>query len=984
MAAVIGSTVGGSDSVEHKVHPAFEQLRSHRIETLNITVEEYRHRKTGARHLHLAADNDENVFFVALRTFPMDSTGVAHILEHTALCGSERFPVRDPFFMMIHRSLNTFMNAFTSSDWTAYPFASMNRKDFDNLLTVYLDSVFFSTLDPLDFAQEGHRLEFDTPTDPATDLVYRGVVYNEMKGAMSSPTSQLWQNLSSHLFPTTTYHYNSGGEPDQIVDLSYQDMLSFYRHHYHPSNATFATYGNIPAHEHHARFEELALKRFDRLEIELPVHDEKRLFSPVRVEQGYAISEQEDTAGKTHIVMGWLLGHSFDLQENLEAQLLASVLLENSASPLMRALETTDIGHAPSPMCGIEDSNREMTFVCGIEGSEPGQQGALETLIEETLARVVSEGVSEERLEAILHQLELQQREIAGDQFPYGLQLIMSAISPMIHGGDPVELLDLEPVLEKMREKIRDPGYVPDLIRRKILENPHRVTLTLRPDDKLEPRRQQAIREALARRKAALTEQETQEIIDRARALEDRQARKDDDSMLPKVDLSDVPLQLPEPECRYDGDSSTSLYARGTNGLVYEQIIVPVPDLSQDDLVLLPYYTTLITEVGCGDLDYLGMQDRISAESGGISVSFSAKGGIDDAQNLSGYLVFSGKALARNRAELTRLLADVFNSARFDEQERIRELVAQVRTRRDQAVTGSGHSLAMGAASQGISPGAWLAFRLGGLEAIRGARVLDKSLDDPEDLATFCDSLARLHGRIRQQSRQFLLVAEDEQLEPMLDDVKELWSGQPAATGEQWRLSHRPYQVHQAWLTSTQVNFCSRAFPTVAVDHPDAAPLSVLGGFLRNGYLHRAIREKGGAYGGGAGQDSVNGTFRFFSYRDPRLSETLDDFDQSLRWLEEENHEAQDLEESILGVIGQLDRPRSPAGAARHAFHNRLFGRTPEQRSRFRERVLAVTIADMQRVARTWLAPENASTAVVTSHDNRELAQKLGLELREL
>ncbi|CAN0606358.1 unnamed protein product, partial [Ectocarpus sp. 12 AP-2014] len=170
----------------------------------------------------------ENVFFVALRTFPMDSTGVAHILEHTALCGSERYPVRDPFFMMIRRSLNTFMNAFTSSDWTAYPFASMNRKDFDNLLSVYLDSVFFSKLDPLDFAQEGHRLEFDKPEDPSTDLVYRGVVYNEMKGAMSSATSQLWQNLSSHLFPTTTYHYNSGGEPDHIVDLEYEDLVKFY------------------------------------------------------------------------------------------------------------------------------------------------------------------------------------------------------------------------------------------------------------------------------------------------------------------------------------------------------------------------------------------------------------------------------------------------------------------------------------------------------------------------------------------------------------------------------------------------------------------------------------------------------------------------------------------------------------------------------------------------------------------------------------
>ena len=218
----------------------------------------------------------------------------------------------------------------------------------------------------------------------------------------------------------------------------------------------------------------------------------------------------------------------------------------------------------------------------------------------------------------------------------------------------------------------------------------------------------------------------------------------------------------------------------------------------------------------------------------------------------------------------------------------------------------------------------------------------------------------------------------------MLDEVKELWGNQSGEAGEAWNLTQDPYQVRQAWLTSTQVNFCSKAFPTVAVDHPDAAALTVLGGFLRNGYLHRAIREKGGAYGGGAGQDSVNGTFRFFSYRDPRLSETLDDFDQSLKWLEEEDHDAQDLEESILGVIGQLDRPRSPAGAARHAFHNQLFGRSPEQRSRFRERVLAVTIEDMKRVARTWLIQDQASTAVITSHDNRKLAENLGLELQEL
>jgi Zn-dependent M16 (insulinase) family peptidase len=650
----------------------------------------------------------------------------------------------------------------------------------------------------------------------------------------------------------------------------------------------------------------------------------------------------------------------------------------------MRALETTDIGHAPSPMCGLEDSNREMTFVCGIEGSEPEKVQELETLIESTLQRVADEGVSEERLEAILHQLELHQREIAGDQFPYGLQLIMSAIAPMVHGGDPVELLDLEPVLATLREKIKDPGYVPDLVRRKLLDNPHRVTLTLRPDEKLESRRQQAIREALAKRKAALSEEESRQIVERARALEERQMRKDDDSILPKVDLSDVPLQLPEPESRYDGDIAATVYARGTNGLVYEQVVLPVPALSEEELLILPYYTTLISEVGCGDLDYLQMQDRISAESGGISAAFSAKGRIDDTQAVSGYIIFSGKALARNRNQLTRLLHDVHTSARFDEHGRIREIIAQIRARRVQAVTGSGHALAMGAASQGLSAGAWLAYRLGGLAGIRGTKTLDDALNDPAELEAFCNKLAALHDRIRNQQRQFLVIGEEAELAPMVDDLKSCWQGEQKGSEETWKMDPVDYTTREAWLTSTQVNFCARAYRTVPVDHPDSAALTVLGGFLRNGYLHRAIREKGGAYGGGAGQDSVNGVFRFFSYRDPRLAETLEDFDKALDWLQETEHEYQELEESILGVIGQLDRPRSPAGAARHAFHNKLFGRTPEQRARFRERVLSVTLDDLKRVANTWLKPGQASTAVVTSTDNRARVEALELDIQEL
>src|SRR5690554_3613124 len=229
-------------------HPAFVLLRKEAIPALNLTVEEYEHSATGAQHIHLQADNPENVFLVSLRTVPEDSTGVAHILEHTALCGSERYPVRDPFFMMTRRSLNTFMNALASSDWTAYPFASVNRKDFDNLLDVYLDAVFFSRLDRLDFAQEGHRLEFAELDNPNSDLLYKGVVYNEMKGAMSSVPAQLWQALGQYLYPTTTYHHNSGGDPEHIPDLTYEELKAFYRTHYHPSNAIFMTYGRSEEH----------------------------------------------------------------------------------------------------------------------------------------------------------------------------------------------------------------------------------------------------------------------------------------------------------------------------------------------------------------------------------------------------------------------------------------------------------------------------------------------------------------------------------------------------------------------------------------------------------------------------------------------------------------------------------------------------------------------------------------------------------------
>ncbi|MEE8058811.1 MAG: insulinase family protein [Pseudomonadales bacterium] len=951
------------------LHPAFEWIRSQAIDSLNITVEEYRHKKTGAVHFHLAAENDENVFLVALRTVPMDSRGVAHILEHTALCGSERYPVRDPFFMMIRRSLNTFMNAFTSSDWTAYPFASQNRKDFNNLLDVYLDAVFFARLDEMDFAQEGHRIEFAEADNPESDLVYKGVVFNEMKGAMSSVSSTLWQTLCQYLYPTTTYHYNSGGDPEAIPDLTYRQLKDFYKSHYHPSNAIFLTYGDINACEHQACFEARALSRFDKLDIHIHVPEEQRYSAPIQAQERYAFNEEGSSDNKSHVVMGWLWGQSANLQDLLQGQLLSSVLLDNSGSPLQRVLETTDLANSPSPLCGLEDSMRELTFVCGVEGANSANTAAIEKMILDTINDVAANGVPQEQVEAVLHQLELHQREVGGDGYPYGLQLILAAMGCATHRGDPIAVLNLDPVLEQLHEDIKDADFIKNLARKLLVDNPHRVTLTMAPDTELSSRKDAAEAEKLAAIKTGMSEQDKQQVVELANALNQRQCQQDDESILPKVGLEDVP-----PDIRIiEGDSGTlgSLpahsYAQGTNGLVYQQILIELPPLSPQLIALLPYYTNCLTEVGVGDSDYLSTQAWQATVCGAINAFTTIRSDIDSEQLIKSYLMLSAKALTRNQQQLAELMQQTLQAVRFDELPRLRELLGQQRASREQSVTNNGHSLAMGAACSGMSPTAKFSHNVSGLGGIQAIKKLDESLQSDAGLQAYAEQLQSLHQHIMQASKQVVVIAEADKLAACQQSIAELWSEATPQQTNPFTLDTVRQTVKHCWVANTQVNFCAKAYPTVAVNHPDAAVLTVLGGFLRNGYLHRAIREQGGAYGGGANQDSNIAAFRFYSYRDPRLEETLDDFDKAIQWLLETDHNAEQLEQAILGVISSLDKPGSPAGEAKQAFHNRLFGRSHDQRRLFRKRILQVSLADLQRVTATYLKPELASIAVITS-----------------
>ncbi|WP_235602884.1 insulinase family protein [Piscirickettsia litoralis] len=963
-------------------YETFEHLRDVYIPSLNVNVAQYRHLGTGADHYHIDADNSENVFLVSLRTVPTDSTGVAHILEHTALCGSEKYPVRDPFFMMIRRSLNTFMNAFTSSDWTAYPFATQNKKDFNNLLDVYLDAVFFSRLDPLDFAQEGHRLVFSEEENIDSPLMYKGVVYNEMKGALSSPSQQLWYVLSSYLFPTSTYHYNSGGDPESITDLSYDELKAFYKKHYHPSNAVFMTYGDISASEHQQNFEEKVLSRFERSDDYVEVKPEKRYHSPVNITRAYPLDTQS-TGRQSYHVLGWLLGESINLKSAFKAHLLSSVLLDNSASPLMAALEQTDLGSAPAPICGLEDSNREISFMCGLEGCAPDSAEQFKALVINVLENVAKEGISQEKLEAALHQFELSQREITGDGYPYGLKLMLSMLTASVHRGDAVAAIDVEPVLAELREEIKDPNFIKELVKENLLNNPHQVLFTLNPDEKLTERKAEAEEKYLASVKETLSVEAKQQMVDLAVKLKARQEAEDDASILPQVTLKDVPADIPkiEGQAIAQGNISRKYYTQGTNGLVYQQIIVDLPKLNDEELKALPLYSACLPELGAGELSYMEVQEAQARFTGGFNAHTTLKGKADDEQQVKGYFVLSGKALARNYQDFNDLMQTLFNQARFDETDRLRELVSQIRASREQSIVSSGHSFAMAAASSGMSPVAKLHYQLEGLAGVKALKDLDESLADDAKVHALSQSLMSIHKKVIASAKQLLMIGE-ESSQVLAESMQ--WQGQAESDGNPMTFSPVSEKVNLAWLMNTQVNFCSRAYKTVPIGHADAPVLTVIGGILRNGFLHRAVREQGGAYGGGASHDNDNGVLRFYSYRDPRLTGTLNDFDASVEWLKRGEFLEAQIEEAVLGVIAALDKPSSPAGEARQAFFNDLHGRSYEVRKRFRERALTMTRDDIVRVAKEYLNTENASTAVIASPASKSECEKLGLNVFNL
>ena len=946
------------------------------IPLLDVNAQIYNESEFNCKHVHLESDSNEKVFMVAFRTIPEDSTGVAHILEHTALCGSKKYPVRDPFFMMIRRSLNTFMNAFTSSDWTAYPFATLNKKDFDNLLGVYLDSAFFPNLDSLDFAQEGHRLEFQEKNNPESEIEIKGVVYNEMKGAMSSITSQLWHGMSKHLYPSSTYKHNSGGDPENIIDLSHEDLVNFHKKHYHPSNATFFTYGNIDPIEIQSFIKENVLDNFSPSNEVVAVKNEDRFDVPITVSDFY--NPQPGDEDNHHIVLSWLLNESHNPVQLLETYLMSNILLDNSASPLRKVLESTKLGKSPSPLTGLEADQKELVFAAGLEGVDSNKSKEVETLIMECLNKLVKDGVPKDLIESSLHQLEIRQREITGSGMPFGLQIMLTCLPACIHNDNPLNILDLDNAFNTIKNNLKTDNYIENLIEKNLIKNNHRLTYSLVPDTELNKKNEEKIQNKVLDITKSLSEQDKEQLVKLANDLEERQNTIDDPEVLPKVTREDIPKirKYASPLTSENKESRNYYYKTGTNGIVYHSMIFPCDALEKDELKIASLFSNTLTDIGLGDKGYEDIQKYQSSITGGVSASFvTLPNKLDDTYKLA--LKVSSKSLEGNESFMQDLMMRTVKESNFDETDRIKELLEFISSDNEKSVIQNGHILSMSNAASQISNIASTNDLTSGLRFIHNTNQLSKLVAAPNELSKYLELLKSIKTKISETPSHFFTASalnkEDINLNFLIEETTRQHKQQNLITTQDDSLG---------WITGSQVCFCAEAFPTVDFRHEDAPALTVLGTVLRNGYLHSAIREKGGAYGAGASQDSNNKVFKFFSYRDPKCSETFDEFKKSREWSIKNITEEQ-LEEGVLGVISSIDKPLSPFGEAMSDFMSKLDQKSQDERLHFRAKVKECKLADLIYVSEKYLFGESKRSAIAGQNYEAELV-KLGFKIKNI
>ncbi|KAJ3028397.1 UNVERIFIED_CONTAM: Presequence protease, mitochondrial [Siphonaria sp. JEL0065] len=962
-----------------------------------LTAIQLKHQVTGADYLHIAKDDSNNVFTVGFQTTPMDSTGVPHILEHTTLCGSQKFPVRDPFFKMLNRSMSTFMNALTGSDLTMYPFSTENPTDFNNLFSVYMDAVFHPLLRRLDFKQEGWRLEHEVPTDASTPIVFKGVVYNEMKGVFSDVNNIYLTRLQQAMYPETTYGHVSGGDPVNITDLTYEQLVAFHRKYYHPSNAKFVTYGNFPLLERLAAVDKI-ISPFGRVELE-PITDVQPFNEPRRVTASCSPDAMGSPEKQCKLSISYLTNDGTvshfslcpadmadekpnihkDPFETFAVRMLTTLLTDGPSSPMYRALIETNIGTDYAASTGYDRTAKMTNFSVGLQGISQSDFSLVESKIKQVFQEAAKTGFEELRVESAIHQLELGIRHRRGN---FGMGLSQSAIQNWIHGGEPIDALDVTKFITRLRPELKTPGFFESRIEKYFLQNKHQLVFTMEPTATFASQVESEEQERLARKVAALSDWEKDEIVKDGVKLKEMQETKEDPSCLPTLTLADVPVKgktypvsLFETEAK---DFPLHFRETATNGITYMTVTKSLEGMNRELFNFLPLYSSALTALGTKETPSVPeLDDKIRLTTSGITSSPSIQTSPTTLTTHSSTVHFGTSFLdPLNTAKAFSLFQQVIQGppSTFSQEtrERLRTVIAGIAANGMNSLADSGHRYAIGICGAGLTAAAKVKQSLGGLESVMFMNKLHEMGDDGVELS---------FGKIQEITRFVLegesrakgiLITGADAIEGNKKHVSSLVSGLGWSLPKAVTTAASPtkdfIRVYQNTFVPLpfSVNYTGRAYLGVPYTHRDSPALQILAELMTSHFLHREVREKGGAYGGFGSYNNMDGLFSMASYRDPpgAGTRTLDAYDRGAIWGSEiTKHLGQrELNEAKLSILSSLDAPIS-ASQEGMTFYGT--GLTDEARQTRRELILEASLEKIQEVAQQYIASQPYTQAVL-------------------